>query len=669
MSRPLSIFSIAAILCLAAWLRYPFISEGLPFFYKEDEAHHFNRVVNMVKSGDLNPHYFHKPSLHLYLRMPIVTLGVYWAKARGHIESVDDIVTHDPFGKGDYAFSVSHPGIVKWNRAFSVGLSLGMVLLTWLISQKLCAGLFIGISSTLLVAVSPELVSYSAVVGVDGLMAFMCLLTVYLTLCLWGAFSVKRLVLAGLVSGLAVSSKYNALPISVLPLLALLLQGKREVRLILVALLTPALGFFLGSPYILVSIPLFIQHLRYEIWHYAIAGHEGHMAKPGIEQGIFYAKWLVNDALGVVGASLGLIGLLVLFFRKKTKEVVFLAFPVLYATLMIFQKVNFERNMLVIVPFVAICAAFVTKLLFLSTNSTPKLKHVLSIATTLFMSAQPFVAAYQGRAEIFNLFDSRSSFHDWLSTEASHSGELAASGELQFPMHTYAIKGVTRVSESTIDPIALYADGFERFVVSGSYTPPNGSQTYLTLEKVFPGKPKIQKIVENPEVRVFSFNKSDALDKALNQYMSVCVKCKIALVAESGLTGIEFKLRKEISAGSQEKYFWIQKRRVTLTLEEFHFGESFVTSDKKYFLDISAMSPWPDQEFKVSREGWSETLHFKKEPGAWENFSLEIPGSQSRNIESLLIEVKKLHSPRSQNTSLDDRWLGIAIEKIALSQR
>ncbi|NDC38077.1 MAG: hypothetical protein EBZ48_08485 [Proteobacteria bacterium] len=63
------------ILAFAAWLRVPFIRSGMPYFYNEDEAHHYNRVVNMVKRGEFNPHYFLKPSLHFYLRMPVVAVG------------------------------------------------------------------------------------------------------------------------------------------------------------------------------------------------------------------------------------------------------------------------------------------------------------------------------------------------------------------------------------------------------------------------------------------------------------------------------------------------------------------------------------------------------------------------------------------------------------------
>ena len=77
---------ILALLVGAFYLRFPTINQGMPYFYDEDEAHHFNRTMNMAKSGDYNPHYFHKPSLHFYLRMPVVFGAYLWAKQHGYLK-------------------------------------------------------------------------------------------------------------------------------------------------------------------------------------------------------------------------------------------------------------------------------------------------------------------------------------------------------------------------------------------------------------------------------------------------------------------------------------------------------------------------------------------------------------------------------------------------------
>ena len=111
------LIGLALVLCIAAWLRVPFITSGLPFFALEDEAHHFQRTVEMVKTGSFNPEYFNKPSLHFYLRMPVVAAAFVSAVKAGEIRRVDQMVTRSPAPRGGWAFTVSHPRILVWNRA------------------------------------------------------------------------------------------------------------------------------------------------------------------------------------------------------------------------------------------------------------------------------------------------------------------------------------------------------------------------------------------------------------------------------------------------------------------------------------------------------------------------------------------------------------------------
>ena len=67
---------VACAVLLALVLRAPLVSSNSRYFYHEDDAHHFNRTVEMAQRFDLNPSYFNKPALHFYLRMPVV-----WASA------------------------------------------------------------------------------------------------------------------------------------------------------------------------------------------------------------------------------------------------------------------------------------------------------------------------------------------------------------------------------------------------------------------------------------------------------------------------------------------------------------------------------------------------------------------------------------------------------------
>ncbi|HSE68039.1 MAG TPA: hypothetical protein VLB12_13715, partial [Gemmatimonadales bacterium] len=57
---------LAAILVIALALRAWALDFGLPYLYHPDEPSKIEIAQNIVKTGDLNPHYFKKPTLLIY---------------------------------------------------------------------------------------------------------------------------------------------------------------------------------------------------------------------------------------------------------------------------------------------------------------------------------------------------------------------------------------------------------------------------------------------------------------------------------------------------------------------------------------------------------------------------------------------------------------------------
>jgi len=58
--------ALAAVLLLAAALRLWALRHDLPFSYYGDELHFMRRAMAMG-TGDLDPHWFHKPAFLMYL--------------------------------------------------------------------------------------------------------------------------------------------------------------------------------------------------------------------------------------------------------------------------------------------------------------------------------------------------------------------------------------------------------------------------------------------------------------------------------------------------------------------------------------------------------------------------------------------------------------------------
>lgn len=661
---------LVAILALAFALRLHGIGAGLPYFYDEDEAHHLNRTVQMFKSGDLNPRYFHKPSLHFYLRLP-ATAAAYWLlKQRGAAHTTQDLRTRDRWGIGDYAFTASHSGVVKANRLLSVLWSLAVVLLTALIGYELFAptqgrrpdkdpgrAAKAALFAALLTAISPGLIAYSSVVGVDMLMTMFGLAAVYVALILYRRFSPRLLILCGLLCGLAISSKYNAAPVAVLPLVAAWAAGRLNRRSLAIALLVPPAGFLLGSPYIVISLPLFWEHLSYEVWHYAVAGHAGNSGPAGLPQLLFYLNWLGSSALGWGITILGLFGITLLVRRDARRSLVAFIFPLLYVGEMALQKTNFVRNMLIAIPFLSLgTAAYFLRLTEIKFSSGWIGKIIIGYSALVIL-VQPLNAALRERSKILERAESRSMVDAWIAKHHHTPVEIAIAGNLLLPPAVYRRPGVSVFDAAKLDLRALYLDGFElvvlptRSMITPSRLP--GLELF-TSEQVFPGSLEAQRIVANPAVTILrAVAAADGAEiLAVDTTMAECAHCRIRFDPDPLNTTLRCS-----APPSTEDYCWTTTRVGLL---------SFPPNARASAISLSLMSPWPGQQMILLADKWRYSINFKPEDtGHWKDVSFEIPRGAANSGE-LRVLVKENHSPQQLRISTDPRRLGVAIRSFAV---
>lgn len=665
-SRP-PLIGLAVALVVALWLRFPAINYGLPYFYEEDEAHHFNRTVEMVKSGDFNPRYFHKPSLHFYLRMPLVALGFVSSVRKGEIRSVKEIRTRDPQGIGGYAFSASHPRIVKFNRALSVLFSLALVAGAFVAAWEIFATPLAAFSAAILTALSPELIRYSGIVGVDGLMAMMCMLATLATIRLSAGGGRAALIVAGLTAGLAVSSKYNALPICVLPLLASLFWRRGDLSSHLIALVTPAAGFIVGTPYLLASLPLFLDQLAYEIWHYGIAGHAEHMAEPGLPQAAFYLDWLKDAALGASPLLFAIVGAFLAFLVKRTnqhgKALVFLVFPALFFALMCMQKANFVRNMLVIVPYLAVLAGGAIS--FAASRPAGRSGGPVGMAIGALLltlcGLESAAGALALREELSaSPFESRLTLERWLTSELA-GREAAVDARLQPASSTARLPRVATLDLAERSPIDLYLDGFDLIAASGESAAALDPLPYLSSIQEL-GDAGERRILRNPRIKIFQIDRAKAEESASQSPPA-------ATLEPAGPAGeLTCPLRAEgaLLREEGEEHCWVARRIVRMELPP-----SLVSAgpqDRPAVILLRAMSPWPEeQELAFSLPGWKHELRLQpSSAGAWTDLKLEIPGELLAKHAGIEVRVSRIHSPADLGSSQDGRRLGVALARFSV---
>lgn len=614
------------------WLCWPLVKANSRYFYHEDDAHHFNRVVEMSQRGDLNPHYFNKPSLHFYLRMPVVYASAAWEELHGRLGSLSEVRTRSPFGLATYALSASHPALLVWNRLESV---VWNALLSVLVFNILRAGgipLWAALTGAAITSLSPEALRNSYIIGVDTLMALMCLICSMYALRAIDSYTRGKLVVTGVIAGLSCAAKYNAGPIVLVPYTVWLLRDKHTTSLLLVSI-GIALGFLLGAPYSLVSPQDFWSGLSYEIWHYGVAGHEEHSAQPGLGQTWFYMRWLASDGIGLIASSLLLPGLYALYRANRSKALVLMIFPAAYALLMIMQKANFTRNMVVMIPYASIAAAYGLSLL--ASRIRPVVLRRFFIATTILLML--CVLWRRCDASVFQLQlarESRDEVSEWLGSSRQLRSDVAVAGQLQLSFSALARPGVDSFDVNSASLPTLIQAGYKFFIV-----PANTlflDARYTEIERSFPGESWPQRVPRNPAIVILRV-RDGALETA-------------AAAAPSMLSLHESRGNLSPVCASQEPHCWISTVTTQIQIPSHTTTTTF-----------EAMSPWPNQTLEVLSDK-NEAIHSVvfPEAGAW--VVVQLPPQASEGT-SLRFRLSEVHAPASQGTSRDTRRLGLAIKR------
>ena len=591
--------SIALGLILTIWLRTPLLKEGSPYLYREDEAHHFNRILNMMKSGDYNPHYFHKPSLHFYLRLPVVAAAFLWSVKKGELSSLHEIITSDPYGLADYSFSVSHPRLLVVSRCFSLLLQLVSILLTFLICRRLISSVWLSLFASAL---------------------------------FWCALS----------AGLAVSSKYNSLPIIALPIIVYLKQMPLNLERGLIAIFCPWISFLLASPFILFSLPEFLNQLGYEIWHYGVAGHVGHMAEPGLSQVKFYINWLSGDGLGLIATSLAFCGVIFILLKINQSNIKIAAiFPILFFLLMVSQKANFERNMVVIIPFFAIFAAL--SLSELKKILPTKLIYILSI----FAVIQPLINALELRASTTHIPESRIAAASQIESLAQQGQELALDGKLQFTRKLLEVPGVSRTDFSNASPFKAYQDGFDYLVIkpsdSAKMLENNFFESFMKLE----GDYNPQRIVKNPAIEFLKRRNITEFSKI--DHLSIYLTSRTL-----NFPGPKSDLSFTKEPDSQ---IWLQNTLESILVK---------TSDSEFLpqnLNLKLFTPWPNQILTFYLD--SKIIEHDMSEKSLSDVNLPLNSGLKEQL--IIVKSTKVHSPKALGISTDTRRLAVAIKSASIN--
>jgi hypothetical protein len=279
--------------------------------------------------------------------------------------------------------------------------------------------------------------------------------------------------LAGLCAGLAGATKYNGAVTIVLPLLAHILAtpwgewGWLNGRFFL-TMGAFSLGFFGGNPFALGNLPAFLNDLATVLNHYSTA----HPGFEGRDNWRWYPTLFLTsvDALWFVAGMVGLIGLV---WREWRKGLLLIAFPLIYYLLISRFVVRFERNMVPLLPFLALGGGWlvdvgadwlVQKLPLTSGKREAFASWALPLVVCCLLLVLPLAASVSFDRTISQT-DHREIAGRWVEENVEPGDKIAIEHySIPFDYARYHVEDVLRISDHDLD--WYKTQGFDILIIS-----------------------------------------------------------------------------------------------------------------------------------------------------------------------------------------------------------
>ena len=336
--------ALALVLAVALGVRLWGAAWQLPWQFHPDEGHYTWKAMELISSGSLDPKYFRNPTLFTYVLYAQYRLLGFQDPKADEATAAGEGLLRPPSG---VAFvGRLNSVLMGWATVAAIAWTGWRLLGPW---TGVLAGAFLGLA---FIHVRD---SHYATNDVPA--TFLLVLSVAASLELLRRPTARIYLLAGLLGGLATSTKYSAGFFFVPLVLAHFLAGPRPGAgarpiLLVAALGAAALGYLIGTPYTLLNWAKFSADFRTQM---RLGGEEweGQAASPSL---VLYSEAL-GQGIGWVMLAFAAVGLVLLARRRPRAAAVIAAFPVAYLLFMLRTELFFARFVLPAVPFVCLLAA------------------------------------------------------------------------------------------------------------------------------------------------------------------------------------------------------------------------------------------------------------------------------------------------------------------------
>ncbi len=418
---------IFIVLIFASILRFWGIWHGSPFSHYPDERHFVNRAISFG-SGDLNPHWFHKPAFLMYLLFFEYGLFFVVGKFMGMFSNVE--------GFAVYFFQNSWPFIMIGRITVSL-FGIATIYVVYKIGKKFWSKTA-GLCCAVLLALSYGHVFCGQNVKADVPSTLFTVLSIYFLLRVVdnNSFSNKDYILAGLFAGLGAATKYYS--IVLLPCILIVtvyeVVSKKNIlifRKYLYSLLAFWGIYFVVSPYNFLDplgrkgtfaeiINLFNKLSPFKLGNFSRLEGSENFVLSGNNQGHYILNSFINyikvifasEGVGLIIGTIFISSICYVIFKPTLKKIVLIVFPILFSTISIVMSPSYTepRHQLIIYPFLSIIAGiFIYEI---SKKFSNKYKAYIILS---FLLIFPFISIIENNVRICKT-DTRTLLIDWIES-------------------------------------------------------------------------------------------------------------------------------------------------------------------------------------------------------------------------------------------------------------
>jgi 4-amino-4-deoxy-L-arabinose transferase-like glycosyltransferase len=413
---------VLTVLLIGAGVRLWGIDFGLPYLYHPDEPIKVARAQAILKTGDINPHYFLKPPFYIYLNALAYVPYLALEQLEGKPATIQSLQPPAMLVTGTGI--TSQPSTVVLGRLVSLLFGSMSIVMVYLLAAKVFASRFSAVISSMFVALSPGLVPHSRFITPDALVVFFCLLTVYACLQVYRRGNAMDYALAGAAGALAASAKYSAVIVLVVPLMAhFLANGFRAGftnKKIFISAIAAVDAFVLLNPVVLLSFPEFYKAAISEAVHYAT----GHLGAEG-DSLVWYLHYFWTTE-GLI-AILGVVGMILGGLRPSRESNLLATFPVVFFIFISSFAVRNDRTAIPITPFLYMFGVQFLVALWQSRWGDSRWRQVRRVVVAgiiAFMLVRSGVAVYQDTIRLVTV-DSRETSRVWIGREIAAGSRFA----------------------------------------------------------------------------------------------------------------------------------------------------------------------------------------------------------------------------------------------------